>query len=386
MLTDIVQQPYDVWMYENVLKPIGMTHSTYAQPPAENLRQLCATAYNREGFPLKGKFHVYPEQGAAGLWMTPSDLCNYIIDMQLAYKGKPSKVLNAEMVKLHLTPYIDKNAAMGTFVVDRDGALYFQHSAGNDGFSGIFFGSLDSGNGVAIFQNSDHYALLPELVNSVARAYQWKNFYKAPEARTVVRVSEELLKSYQGIYLFDDDFAVVGKKDGSYHFYSGSTFAKMYFTAPQTFFNEEFRAVKSFTKDAGGEVNGYTRQVDGNTAPAAIKLGNIDTLKASASVFNGLGWYYFQLKDYRQALRVFTRGTEVHPEDLNLWMNKAHMHLFNNEYAKGRDIYKTHLNDSIRPGFSWQDSMREDYAYLEERQYDMKLFNKVFSELKVAKQ
>lgn len=30
ILTDIVKQPYDVWMYENVLKPIGMTHSTYA--------------------------------------------------------------------------------------------------------------------------------------------------------------------------------------------------------------------------------------------------------------------------------------------------------------------------------------------------------------------
>lgn len=386
MLTDIVQQPYDAWMDEHVLKPIGMTHSTYAQPPAESLRTLCATAYNRDGFPLKGKFHVYPEQGAAGLWMTPSDLCSYIIDMQLAYQGKPSKVLNAEMVKLHLTPYIDKNAAMGTFVVDRDGAMYFQHSAGNDGFSGVFFGSLDSGNGVAVFQNSDNYSLLAELVNSVARVYQWRNFYQPPQTRTVIRVSDDLLNSYQGIYLFDDDFSVIGKKDGSFHFYSGSTFAKMYFTSPQTFFNEEFRAVKTFTKNTMGEVNGYTRQVDGNAAPAASRLGSIDTLKASASVFNGIGWYYFLLKDYRQALRVFTRGTVVHPEDLNLWMNTAHMHLFNNEYAKGRDIYKAHLSDTIRPGFSWQDAMREDYEYLDERQYDMKQFNKVFQELKVAKQ
>ncbi|MBK7223323.1 MAG: serine hydrolase [Saprospiraceae bacterium] len=134
ILTDHVQQPYEDWMYANVLRPIGMVNSTYAQPPSEDFRHKCASAYNNDGLPIDGKFHVYPEQAAAGLWMTPSDLCEYIIDMQLAYQGKPSKVLNEEMVKLHLTAHIDQSAAMGTFIEDHDGALYFQHGAGNDGF------------------------------------------------------------------------------------------------------------------------------------------------------------------------------------------------------------------------------------------------------------
>lgn len=385
ILTDIVQQPYEVWMYEHVLKPIGMTHSTYTQPLAANLRHLSATAYNRDGQPLKGKFHMYPEQAAAGLWMTPSDLCNYIIDMQLAYQGKPSKVLSPEMVKLHLTPYIDKNAAMGTFIENRDGAMYFQHSAGNDGFSGIFYGSLDSGYGVAIFQNTDNFQILPEVMNSVAKAYDWKNFYRAPARKTAIQVSDEVIKTYEGIYLFDDAFAAVGKKDNTYHFYTGSTFAKMYFTSPETFFNEEFRAVKTFVKDDKGRVKGYTRQVDAQSFPLATRVENIDTLKASSEIFNGMGWYYFEVKNYRESLRVFTRGTTVHPNDLNLWMNKAHLHIFNNEYAKARDIYKAHLNETIRKDFSWQDSMREDYRYFADHGYDMKAFDKVFAELNVQK-
>lgn len=385
ILTDIVQQPYDVWMYEHVLKPIGMKNSTYTQPLAANKRHLAATAYNREGYPLKGKFHVYPEQAAAGLWMTPTDLCHYIIDMQLAYQGKASQVLSPEMVKLHLTPYIDKNAAMGTFVENRNGALYFQHSAGNDGFSGVFYGSLDSGYGVAVFQNSDNFKIIREVVNSVAKAYNWKNFYMAPARKTAIQVSDEVIKTYEGIYLFDDAFAAVGKKDNAYHFYTDQTFAKMYFTSPETFFNEEFRAVKTFVKDDKGKVIGYTRQVDGQSYPLASRIGNIDTLTVSSRVFNDIGWYFFELKNYGESLRVLTRGTTVHPQDLNLWINKAHLHLFNKEYSKAKDIYKAHLNDMVRPGFSWQDSMREDYNYFEERGYDMKAFDQVFKELNIKK-
>ncbi|MBL0136071.1 MAG: hypothetical protein IPP79_19885 [Chitinophagaceae bacterium] len=85
-------------------------------------------------------------------------------------------MLNADMVKLHLTPYIDESAAMGTFIENHDGAMYFQHGAGNDGFCGQFFGSLDDGNGVVIFLNTDFYKIIPEVINSVAKAYNWKIF------------------------------------------------------------------------------------------------------------------------------------------------------------------------------------------------------------------
>ena len=151
LLTDVTGQPYAQWMYENVLKPIGMKNSSYAQPPAKDKRQLCASGYYRDGSSVLNKFHVYPEQAAAGLWMTPSDLCNYVVDMQLAYQGKPSKVLDSTMVKLHLAPYNNGPTAMGTFIDDLNGTKYFQHSAGNDGFCGFFYASLEEGYGLVFF-------------------------------------------------------------------------------------------------------------------------------------------------------------------------------------------------------------------------------------------
>lgn len=44
-------------------------------------------------------------------------------------------------------------------------------------------------------------------------------------------------------------------------------------------------------------------------------------------------------------------------------INKALLYLFNNEYDKARDIYKTHLKDVVTPGYSWQSLMKDDFIY-----------------------
>lgn len=135
MLTDITKQRYEQYMYEHVLRPLGMTNSSYNQPPSAAQSKNLATGYKSNGVEVSGKYFVYPEKAAAGLWTTPTDICKYLVEMQLAYNGKSSKLLNQEMVKLHVTPYKD-DAAMGTFLQNRYGEKYFVHSASNEGFTG----------------------------------------------------------------------------------------------------------------------------------------------------------------------------------------------------------------------------------------------------------
>jgi CubicO group peptidase (beta-lactamase class C family) len=114
MLTDLTKQRYEQYMYEHVLRPLGMTNSSYNQPPAVSQRKNLATGYKSNGNEVPGKYFVYPEKAAAGLWTTPTDICKYILEIQQAYQGKSSKVLNQEMVKLHVTPY-KNDVAMGTW-------------------------------------------------------------------------------------------------------------------------------------------------------------------------------------------------------------------------------------------------------------------------------
>ncbi len=272
---------------------------------------------------------------------------------------------------------------MGTFIDDRDGAMYFQHGAGNDGFCGQFYASLDEGYGVVIFLNSEDPKLIYEVMNSVAKVYNWKNYYREPLRKKSIPVSDKVLKRYEGIYLFDNNWAGVGKKDKKYHFYTSFIYANMYFTSPLSFFNEEFSAVKEFIKDEKGNVTGYTRTVEGKAFPNATKVTNPEELNLANQLFGDIGWYLFETKKYKESLAYFKRGAQLYPEDLNMAINMAHLYLFNKDYKSALAIYKAHIKEDIRPGYSWVSLMKDDRTYFKDHHYDVKLFDKVFKALNI---
>ncbi len=386
LLMDVTKQAYATWMYENVLKPIGMENSSFAQPPAKDKQLLCASGFYSDGSPVSNKFHVYPEQAAAGLWMTPSDLCNYIIDMQLAYQGKPSKVLTPEMVKLHLTTYNDGPTSLGSFIEDHNGAKYFEHGAANDGFCGDFYGSLEGGYGVVVFLNKEDQKILPEVINSVAKAYNWKNFYHEPIRKKSIELDDKTLKSYEGIYLFDDGtWEAITKRDGEYYYYLSHTYLKMYYSAPTVFFTEFFSVAREFLKDEKGNILGYTSNVDGNTNPKATKIRSTDTLMGSVEFLNDIGWYLLENKQYDVALEYIKRGLQLYPKNLLLEGNLAHCYLFKNEYDKAIEIYKRNLTQTIEPSFSWENMIEQDFEFFKANKFPTDQMDKVSSELKIKK-
>ena len=111
IVMDITHEPYDKFMYDNVLRPLGMTASTYQQPLTDKAPKLVSAAYYPDGKEVKGKHHIYTEQAAAGLWTNSTHLCKYIIEIQLAYIGKSHKMLSQQMTNIRLTPYSNESAA-----------------------------------------------------------------------------------------------------------------------------------------------------------------------------------------------------------------------------------------------------------------------------------
>ena len=201
IVQDITHEPYDRYMKEKVLDPLGMRESFYTQPAPPAKTSVLATAYYIDGKAVKGKYHIYPEEAPAGLWTNPSDLARYIIETQLSYEGKSAKALNQQYTKLRLTPYIDHSAALGVFINKFGDQSYFQHGGANEGFRSQYYGSLEGGNGVVVMVNSDNGAILPEVVNSVATVYGWKDFYK-PEYKTFLNMTPGQLQPFEGKYKF----------------------------------------------------------------------------------------------------------------------------------------------------------------------------------------
>jgi CubicO group peptidase (beta-lactamase class C family) len=190
---DVTGQPYAGFMAHDVLQPMGMVNSSYTQPPPESPDRATdratdrptdrATGYLRGDAVVPGKYHIYPEQAAAGLWTTPTDLGKYIVETQLAYEGKSTKVLDQATTRTRLSPYIDSidasgtRTGMGVFLFQRGGRHYFNHNGSDVGFLSSYYGCLESGDGVVVMINNDiNNTLLKEVINSVARVYHWEGF------------------------------------------------------------------------------------------------------------------------------------------------------------------------------------------------------------------
>lgn len=256
ILKDITGKPYDVYMWEYVLKPMGMLSSSYSQPPVKEKQALVATAYYNDGKAIKGKYHIYPEQAAAGLWTNPTDLAQYIIETQLALQGKSRKVLSQEMTRLRLTPFVDSSAALGVFINAKGEQKYFQHQGVDEGFVAQYWGSLEGGNGVVVMANTYNTAILNEIINGVATVYEWKGFYQ-PRIKKVVRLDDAVLNTYTGTYKVNNITVSFLNEDHSLVFVQDGKKANVHFTSDTDFFLVEIPGGEfSFTKDANKKVDG----------------------------------------------------------------------------------------------------------------------------------
>jgi len=255
MVMDITHQPYDKYMYEQVLKPLGMTGSTYTQPPVNTKAELLATGYRNNGAELEGKYNIYPEEAPAGLWTNPTDLAKYIIETQLAYQGKSTKVLNQAFTQLRLTPYMDKSAALGVFINDFEGTKYFEHGGANEGFRCQYFGSLEGGNGVVVMVNSDEGSINNEIINSVAKVYNFKGLYHSKVYKEVA-VDSAVLKTYVGKYEMRPGFNLMITREGNrlYGQATGQGKLDLFAEAQNKFFLKTVPVEIEFIKNEKGEV------------------------------------------------------------------------------------------------------------------------------------
>ncbi|MDN5287795.1 MAG: serine hydrolase [Mucilaginibacter sp.] len=253
VVMDITHQPYADYMKKAVLDPLGMKSSAYAQPPVGISSNLLATAYDLNNKPIPGKYHVYPELAAAGLWSNPTDLAKYIIETQLAYEGRSAKVLNLATTKLQLAPYVDKSAALGVFIDDEDGTKYFQHGGVDAGFHSQYYGSLEGGNGVVVMINSDHEEILTEVINSVAKVYGFKGLYHSTKT---IAVSDTVLQTYTGVYQIAPNFIVTVSKEGNrlYAQPSGRGKEAIYPKTQTGFLLKNLQIEIEFVKDREGNV------------------------------------------------------------------------------------------------------------------------------------
>ena len=132
-----------------------MTNSTYEQPLPAARQQQAARAHDRNGARRGDPWHVYPEQAAAGLWTTPTDLAKFVIEVQQSLLGRSNRVLAKASMQEMVTPVGVGPFAVGFQMEKRGEGWYFMHGGSNWGFQCDMIGHRVKGYGMAIMTNSD---------------------------------------------------------------------------------------------------------------------------------------------------------------------------------------------------------------------------------------
>jgi CubicO group peptidase (beta-lactamase class C family) len=192
MLEEVTGEPYPKIVKENALAPLGMGESTLEQTLSAEQLQHAAPGF-KAGKHVNGPERVYPAMSAAGLWTTPSDYCNVIVEIQRAISGAPSKVLSQGGAEVMLTPYIAnaKNASkrtstvgMGVFLTGKGEGRTFFHAGSHAGYACYMVGRLEAGQGVVVMTNGDDaFDLIAEIVQTVASEYGWPDYGFIPPPR-----------------------------------------------------------------------------------------------------------------------------------------------------------------------------------------------------------
>ena len=178
MMIDVTGKAFPAFMRETVLDKIGMSDSSYEQPLPANRAAMTAGGSYADGKAVDGKWHVYPEMAAAGLWTTPTDLAKFAIEIALSKKGQSNRVLSQKMTQEMLTP-VKEEAGLG-FFMEKDNPGQFGHNGADEGFQALLTMNADTGNGVAMMADSDNgISVMNWVLRRVAKEYSWN--YKMQE-------------------------------------------------------------------------------------------------------------------------------------------------------------------------------------------------------------
>src|SRR5271165_2161844 len=174
LIIDVTGKPFPQFMQQTVLGPIGMTNSTFQRPLPPDLAAHAAAGALADGKPIPGKWHIYPELAAAGLWTTPTDLAKFGIEIALSRNGKSNRVLSEAMTRQMLTPQ-SGDVGLGFFLDTGGNPNVFEHAGSNAGYRCIMMMLSDTGQGLAIMTNSDRGGeVAGYLFESIAKEYGWK--------------------------------------------------------------------------------------------------------------------------------------------------------------------------------------------------------------------
>ncbi len=278
LMIDVTGKAFPALMRDLVLDKIGMSDSSYEQPLPPARAAMTAGGTYADGKAVHGRWHLYPEMAAAGLWTTPTDLAKFAIEVGLSRSGHSNKVISEKMTWEMLSPVMEE-AGLGVFL-DKNNPGQFGHSGSDEGFRALLTMNADTGKGLVVMADSDNgIGLANLLLERVAKEYGWS--YTSTEKHTG-----------EGLYL-------AANRKG--------------LSAAMERYDALKKSADAPEPDTLGLL-GYRLLFSGKEADAiAVLERNVKELPESANAYDGLGEAYEKVGRRGDAIRSYEKALELNP-------------------------------------------------------------------------
>jgi CubicO group peptidase (beta-lactamase class C family) len=153
LIEEVTGQTFADYMEAQILKPLGMTSSTFRQTVAD---PALSKSYGYFGQELPE--YRFTEQAAAGLRTTVTDMMSLILQSLSGSVGAAAGngIIGEQLLKEMQTPVLSGNG-LGVFVRKlHDGSTLIDHSGDNRGYHSYYGFIPESGEGLVILTNSDN--------------------------------------------------------------------------------------------------------------------------------------------------------------------------------------------------------------------------------------
>jgi CubicO group peptidase (beta-lactamase class C family) len=270
LVTDVTGKSFPQYMSDVVLGPIGMSSSTYQQPLPPDRAAQTASGHYADRSAVSGKWHVYPEMAAAGLWTTPTDLARFAIEVQQSLAGTSNKVISQAMARQQFTEQKSSGYALGLALSGSGAARTFGHNGRDAGFDAMMIAFAETGQGLVVMINAnDNSGMMNRIVDAVARKCKWPpRSSSTPAATTPVR-SDIPLEPVTGRYEFrNNNMLTLVAQDGRlFSDVNGLPDEEFLFMGGDRFGSSQRSASFRVARDSAGAVIGVTWIDNGQERP-----------------------------------------------------------------------------------------------------------------------
>ncbi|MEW6160938.1 MAG: serine hydrolase domain-containing protein [Verrucomicrobiota bacterium] len=175
LLEDCEKTNFAALARQEIFVPLGMRSSTFENLLPNDARFALAIGYKTNA-PVTGKWRMHPDQAAAGLWSTASDLARLLCALGRSYAGSDETFLRRSSAQ-ELWSSQFKNSALGFFLSGSGKYQQVNHDGANMGYRALMIFYPKLGHGAVVLTNADEgNDVAMEALAAVANEYAWPEF------------------------------------------------------------------------------------------------------------------------------------------------------------------------------------------------------------------